>query len=372
MDAARLRLAQVIPSLWQGGLERVATSLTIALARELDRVVVCSSGGEPYEEELRRAGVTVERIPRPWPRPIPLVRSALAIARILRRERPHVVHAHNPAASAAAALARILARTPETAIVTTYHGVVPSRLGRANRALVLSADLVVGVGPSSTLALIEAGLPPGRSVTIFNAVDARARRPAEDVRSELAAEGAPLVVTVGRYVEEKNQALLLDALSVLARRGRDLRALVVGYGPLEAALREQVRALGLDGTCTVTGRRDDAEDLIAAADVVVLSSDSEALPVVLVEALALGTPVVSTDVGSVGDVVEDGVTGLLVPPGDAAALAAALERVLDEPGLAERLAARGRRLAQERCSLASMVESYREAYADALARRAHR
>src|SRR5207247_356398 len=79
---------------------------------------------------LREAGVPIEEIPRPRPSPRQLVGSALALSRVLRRERPHVVHAHNPAAAAAAALARVLARQPEVAIVTTYHGVAPRRCGR--------------------------------------------------------------------------------------------------------------------------------------------------------------------------------------------------------------------------------------------------
>lgn len=365
-----LRLVQIIPYLGFGGLERVATSLTLALAPEVERVVVCSSGGEPFGAELRAAGVPVELIPRPFPRPKPLVRAARAMARVFRRERPHVVHAHNPAAAAAAALARILARTPETAIVTTFHGVLPHRIGRANRALALSSDLIVGVGPSSTRALIDKGLSEERTVTIFNAVDVRADRSAEEVRHEFQAEGVPLVVTVGRYVKEKNQALLLEALALLAGRGRRLRALVVGYGPREERLKELSRGLGLEDAVVVTGQREDAADLIAAADVFVLSSDSEALPLVVIEAMSLDTPVVSTDVGGVGDAIADGCTGLLVPPGNAEALAAAIEQVLDDPALAARLAEEGLRFVQDRCSLESMVAAYREAYLEAIARRA--
>lgn len=367
MDAARLRVVQVIPSLWHGGLERVATSLTIRLAADpsIERVVVCSSGGEPYTEELRRHGIEVERIARPFPRTGPLLRAALGLARVLRRERPDVVHAHNPGAAAAAELARMLARLHDVPVVTTYHGVVPGRLRRAVRALALS-DLVIGVSPSTTRSLVDAGLPAGRTTTIFNAVELQPERGEAEVRREFGAEGLPLVVTVGRYVGEKNQALLLDAL---ARLGRPLRALVVGYGPREEELRARAAELGLGEAVWVTGERHDVPDLVAAADVFALSSDSEALPLVLIEAMSLGTPVVATTIGGVADVVADGRTGLLVRPGDAGALAEGIHRVLDEPGLAERLANEGRRFVAEHCSLPAMVAAYRGAYTDAIARR---
>jgi len=367
MDAVHLRVVQVIPSLWQGGLERVATSLTYALAESpaVERVVVCSSGGEPHTSDVTAHGIPLELIPRPSPQPVALLRAATALARVLRREQPHVVHAHNPGAAAASGLARVLAGTRRTAIVTTFHGVVPSRIGRARRALA-SSDLVVGVGPSTTAALVDAGLPAERAVTIINAVEPTPARDEADVRREFGADRLPLIVTVGRYFTEKNQRLLLEAVALL---DRPVRALVVGYGPTEAELRARAAELELGDAAVITGERHDAADLIAAADVLALSSTREALPLVLLEAMALGTPIVSTDVGGVGDVVTDGETGLLVPPNDAPALAAALERVLDDPDLAARLAAAGKRYTDEHCSVRAMVSDYLSAYTDAIARR---
>src|SRR4051812_27479965 len=181
MDAStpeleELRLVQFVPSLWQGGAELVAVNLALALKDRVARLVFASSGGKPYTERLRDGGVELDLVPRPWPRPIPIFRSARALARILRREQPHVIHAHNPGASAAAWLARRLARMPRIAIVTTYHGVVPTRVGHANRSLALFSDLVVGVGPTATRALVEHGFPAERTRTIYNAVDPQVDR----------------------------------------------------------------------------------------------------------------------------------------------------------------------------------------------------
>src|SRR5204862_7277113 len=146
-------------------------------------------------------------------------------------------------------------------------------------------------------------------------------------------------------------------------------ARVVGYGPRMEERRQRAAEL-LGEAATVTGERNDAPDLIAAADVFALSSDSEALPLVLIGAMAVGTPVVTTDVGGVGDVVLDGRTGLLVPPRDPRALAAAIARVLDDAALAERLRAEARQFVAEHCSLPAMVAAYLGVYTEAIARRA--
>lgn len=341
-----------------GGLERVATTLALGLAPRVERLVVCFARQGPFEQDLRDAGIELVRIHRPKPRLDRLLRSTAGLTQVLRRERPDVVHAHNPAAGLAAALARRASGSGRTAIVTSYHGLTGGNVGVAAR-LLRTSDLVIGVGASSTQALEEHGLT--RTTTIPNAVTAAPQRTAAEVRAELGApDGVPLVVSVGRYVPVKNQALLLAALG---RLGRPYRAVVVGAGPLEDELRAAAPA-----EVSVTGPRGDAVDVIAAADVFVLSSDSEGLPLVLLEAMALGRPIVSTAVGSIPDAVRDGVSALLVPPGDAGALSAAIRSVLDDPELAARLGA-GALAASAEFSVDAMVERTLAAYASAVERR---
>jgi len=365
----QLRVLQFIPSLWFGGLERVATELTLGLAARGDRVLVASSGGEPFGKRLRDAGIQVSTVPRPRPQPKRLVSSARALARVLGAERQDVVHAHNPAAGAAAAIARRLAGQRELAIVTTYHGVEPGSFGRAQRALALSSDVVVGCGPGVTRELQAAGIRASHSATVFNALELTRARGEDAIRDEFGAGDAELVVTVGRYEPEKNQALLIEALALLAPARPRLRALIVGIGGLENELRQLVRARGLEGVVTLTGQRGDAHDLMAAADVVTLSSVREALPLVVIEAMALGRPVVSTDVGGVSDLVRHERTGLLVPSHDAAALGGAIARVLDDRTLAADLGSAAQALAGRLCSAETMVDRYRLLYEDAIAGR---
>ncbi|HEY6962932.1 MAG TPA: glycosyltransferase [Gaiellaceae bacterium] len=365
-------MLQLVPVLYTGGLEHVATRLTLDLSGRVGAVAMCTHGGDPFEPVLRSAGIEIVGIARPkTSRPVDMLRATTTVARTLRSFAPHVVHAHNPTAGIVATSARRLAGRGRIAIVTTYHGVTPHRVGRAVRALSRASDVVVGVGPASTRALVAAGLDPAHARTIFNAVepsDVDASATAA-VRSELAGDGE-LVVTVGRYVPEKDHALLLDAVALLAPRRPRLRVAIVGVGPLEADLRARTRALALDAVVTITGERRDAATITAAADAFVLSSSSEGLPIALLEAMAASVPVVTTAVGGVGDAVRDGETGLLVRHGDAAALAAAIESVLDDRALASRLAANARVFVAADCSPQAMLQHYLDVYLDVVDGRA--
>lgn len=372
LDAAavppeRLRVLQVISKLEVGGLERMATQLTIALAGRVERIAVCTGGGAPFEPMLRAAGIDVSLMPKPLPvTPGRVLRAAFALARVVRRERPHVLHAHNPSAAIVAELARRLAGRGDAAIVSTYHGVDPAKLGRATRGIALLSDVVVGVGQRSTEALRAAGLPAARSTTVANAVSVERTRPAADVRRELGVDDAELVVSVGRYESEKNQALLLDAVALLAPARPRLRAVLVGGGPLAAELAAQAARLGVADRVLLAGERNDAVDIAGAADVFVITSTREELPLAVLEAMSLERPVVATNVGGIPDAVFDGETGLLVPSGDAQALAGALARVLDDPGLARSLGAAGRELVERSFSPAAMVDGYLQVYARAV------
>jgi glycosyltransferase involved in cell wall biosynthesis len=364
-----LHLIQLTPSLGTGGMERLVTHLALSLQSRVDRLLVCSSGGDRFESELEEGGVRFERIPRPRPNPQQLLRAGFALARILRRERPHLIHAHNPVSGATAALARRFAWLPEIAIVTTYHGAKPERLNRAVRVLGRSSDIVVGVSPETTRSLSAAGLPAARCATVFNAVDVRHSRSRDEVRREFYGVDCDLVVSVGRLAEEKNQALLIDSLARLAHRRRRLRALIVGEGVLEQSLRDHIRSSGLDDVVTLTGRRDDALDIVAAADLFVLSSNREGLPLVLLEAMTLGCPIVATKVGGVADVIHHEQTGLLVEPGNPAALADAIEEALSDTSLTRRLTENARDYVREHCSTEVMLDSYAAVYEAALTRR---
>jgi glycosyltransferase involved in cell wall biosynthesis len=185
--------------------------------------------------------------------------------------------------------------------------------------------------------------------------------------------GVPRVLAVGRLVEKKGFDVLLRAFAGLDRGRATLR--LVGAGPQEAALRALVDAHGLSGEVELAGTRThrDLPGEYRAADVVVVPSvvdsagDQDGLPNVLLEAMASGAAVVASDVAAVGDAVAHGVSGLLVPPGDVAALAAAITTVLGDPALRGRLGAAARRTAVDRFDLdrcgAALCRRMEELYA---------
>lgn len=356
-EARDLHVVMIVPSLGTtGGLERVATTFALNAAPQLGRLVVCSRGGN-FERVLGDAGVPVEIISRPRQSPTQMLRAARDLARVLRREQPNLVHAHNPISAVAATLALPLAGLRGVPVVTSYHGVALASARHAVPALRATSDLVVAVAPAPARALLEGGFPRGRLVTVFNAVEAEPTRTRAEVHAEFGIRAdEQLVVTIGRYVEEKNQHLLLETLALVRRTRPTVRALVVGEGPLEDELRAHARELGLAEDVTFTGPRDDAVSITAAADVFVLSSASEGLPLALLEAMTLARPIASTRVGGIGDAIHDDHTGLLVPPHDAPALAGAIGRLLDDASLRRRLGDEARASAERRFSLTAMVE----------------
>jgi glycosyltransferase involved in cell wall biosynthesis len=178
-------------------------------------------------------------------------------------------------------------------------------------------------------------------------------------------EGTPMVVVAARLHRQKGLDTLLDAAPRLA----GTRIVVVGEGPQEDRLRARIHAEGLAHAVRLAGPSANAADELAAADVVAVPSIWESGPLVLAEAMELGRPVVSTPVGFAPELVEDGVTGLLVPIGDAGALAAAIEALLADRDAAARMAAAGQRRAEAWLDRDGAIDEVIEVYRGAMAER---
>jgi glycosyltransferase involved in cell wall biosynthesis len=172
------------------------------------------------------------------------------------------------------------------------------------------------------------------------------------------------VLCVGRLVPEKGQRVLLEAVAMLARRGRPVRLCYVGDGPDRAALEARVAELGLSDRVRFAGgvNQDAILAHYEAADAFALASFAEGIPVVLMEAMAMGLPCVTTYTAGIPELVRDGVDGVLVSPSDAEGLAAALERLLDDPALRARLGAAAREHVLERWRLDASVDRLAEIF----------
>jgi glycosyltransferase involved in cell wall biosynthesis len=228
---------------------------------------------------------------------------------------------------------------------------------------------VIALSSAIAAELARCGVEPARLRTIPSAVDAQQLRPDPAARARLRAalglpESALVVAVVAQLIARKNHALLLGELRGLAARHAELAVVFFGRGPLERRLRAQIARLGLGATVRLAGFRDDLGTLLPGADVLVHPARREGLGVALLEAMSAGVPVVACAAGGVVDVVRHDVTGLLVPPGDGRALAAALDRLLGDAPERERLGAAGRAHVERQFSIERMIQRHLAVYAD--------
>ncbi|MGH7933807.1 MAG: glycosyltransferase [Candidatus Binataceae bacterium] len=281
------------------------------------------------------------------------------LSSLLRRERIDIVHCHMAIASFCAAPIARLSRIP--IVIETTHG---REIWRENKAIKGSywfdrqigrlIDRFIAVSDAVSRHLIENKRIPAHKVTVIrngrdlSQFQPATRRQAAAARAAFGLTDEPAILMLARFSVEKGHALLIDALRLIATRWPRLVVLFAGDGPLEEEIKAQCGYYGLMHNVRFLGYRSDSEKLLAAADVVVLPSMVEGLPLVAVEALAAARPVVATAVGGTPEVVISGETGMLVRPGDPAALGKALDLLLSDPELRARLGARGRELA-ERC-----------------------
>jgi glycosyltransferase involved in cell wall biosynthesis len=277
-------------------------------------------------------------------------------------------HLHAPFASDAATVTRLAARLAGITYSVTcrakdifHEDVRPDALSEKLR----DAAAVVTISDFHLAYLRETYGPlAARAQRVYNGLDL------EEYSYQPPRERPPVVLAVGRLVEKKGFGDLVEACALLAARGRAFRCRVVGAGELEGALREQIERLGLGSLVELVGPLPQADVIVEMRGAAVLAmpcvvggdGDRDGLPNVIQEALALGTPVVSTDVTGIPEVVRDGETGLQVPQRDPAALAAALERLLGDPGLRVRLAAGARRLMEAEFDIRRNTRRRRELY----------
>jgi glycosyltransferase involved in cell wall biosynthesis len=363
----RPRVLLVITLAEVGGAQSYVASLLPALAERYD-VVLAAHGEGPLREAAAAAGarfVPLRHVRRPI-RPWRDLAGLLELGRLLRREQPQIVHASS---SKAGVLGRLAAAATGVPIrFFTVHGWafsaydgLPSRLYRLTDRLMAPLTTV-------TICVSERELADGlearactaeRSVVIRNAVDVSAAlRSRHD-------QTIPRLIAVGRLKAPKDFVTLVRAFGELAEA--PFEAVVVGEGPDREAVEDEIRELGIGGRVRLLGERDDVPELLAGSDVFVLSSRSEGLPVSVLEAMAAELPVVASNVGGLAELVVDGETGVLVPPGDAQALADALTRLIQDPELRRRLGAAGRARAEALFDLSGFRRAHLDLYERQLA-----
>jgi sugar transferase (PEP-CTERM/EpsH1 system associated) len=364
--AARpLKLVHLLQGLEIGGLEIMAMHLLEGLdpARFQTQVIGYDTLG-PLALRLELGGIPCQLLKR---RPGVDLRYIVQLARVLVTIRPDILHLHNPTAFFYGALAGRLASV--THIVYTEHGrdfASSKRNKFIHRMLARLVDRVVVVAESSRRVLETEGVPPKRITTIHNGIDAAHFLVDEDRWGQRAKLGftreQPLLGIVARLDPIKNHAALLRAMPLILQAFPDANLLVIGEGPLRTELERLSDELGVREHVHFLGVRDDVPELLSILDVAVLCSLSEGLSLTLLEECAAGKPVVATRVGGNPEIVADGQTGLLVPVGDDAALAQAINRLLADPEYAQSMGQAARQRFMAEFTLERMVACYVELY----------
>ena len=373
MSAAieRTRVCFVLPSLAPGGTERQLLYLLEGLRETHACSVICTRSGGDWAGDARAAGAQLFAL-NTWGGWDPRIGGRAR--KIFRAVRPHIVQTFlfgfdspvNRAARGAGVPVVISSRRELAAWMKPRH----VRAQRRANALV---DCIVANSQAvARFAARQEGLDAAAIRVIYNGVGAEtsASRPVPiETRSGQHVPPGKLVVGMAaNFSPVKDHSLFLATAKLLIQRRPDIHFLLVGRGPMQNQFEHAVRAAGMQEDFTITSATSDAAELMRAMDVCVLTSKREGSPNVVLEAMALGRPVVAAAVGGVPEIIEDGANGLLVSTRDPNDYAEAVLRCLDDRAWAEAIGACARERVQRAFSLDRMVESYRALYAELVAR----
>lgn len=361
-----MNITHLVENLNRGGLERVVIDLVRAQSAAGHRCeVVCLFEEGQLAGELdvpvfacrKRGGLDI--------------RALLRVRRRLEERETAVLHTHNSMAHYYGMIAAL--GLPIACRINTRHNMTGLRRGSRKdwlyrRSLALT-DRVVSVANAAHVELLSHGLlPEARTAAVPNGIPMTGFLPASrESHARLAAalgvvDGARIVGAVGRLHPAKDHPTLLAAFREVAAAIPDAVLVVVGGGALQAELETLARSLGIGDRVHFLGDRNDVRELLRGFDVLAVSSRTEGYSVVLVEASAVGLPIVATAVGGNAEIVRDGATGIIVPPQNPAALAAGIRALLDDPARAERLGEAARAWALSEGSVETMARRYEALY----------
>jgi glycosyltransferase involved in cell wall biosynthesis len=365
-------------SMVMGGMEEHVIQLASGLARRGRRTAVICSPYEsirPMREQLAANGVEVRPLPDRGRGPVGAARRFMALVRTLKTYPGCVLHMHFTGYRGGDLVALAARAAGASKVVRSVHLPPVPPITRLDRVGIgwrdrLLARVICVSRPTRQAHLEALGRDPSKCVVVHNGIDLQRFSPSitpDGVRAEFGLDDtAPLVGTVARLSEErKGVNYFVDMAAEVARTHPRARFLVVGDGHLRRALEAQAQRLGVRDRVTFTGERNDVARLLAAMDVFVIPSLYEACQYALLEAMAMGKPVVATPAGVAPDVVFDHDTGLLVPLADSAAMATAVRELLNDAPFARRLGQEARALMARQFSVDVMVDNIGRVYAEA-------
>jgi glycosyltransferase involved in cell wall biosynthesis len=339
---------------WRGGQNQVL--VTVLGLRSLGHRAMLVA--HPNGELRARALEGMELLPL-----VPVTEMDLSAAwrlsRALKQLQPDVVHAHDPHGVAVAALALSMSTDPvKPPLVASRRVDFRIRGNSLSRWKYRQVDCFICASEAIRRILLSDGVAPGRAVTVHEGIDlgrVASAAPA-NIREELwLPHGAPVIGSVAALVPHKGQKHLIEAAALVVRQVPDARFVIAGEGELRSSLEQQIKHLGLEKHVLLAGFRPDVLSVHKAFDIFVMSSITEGLGTSILDAMACGRAVVATTAGGIPEVVRDGETGVLVPPRDHEAMAAAIVKLLKDEPLRRRMGAAGLSLANARFSADRMV-----------------
>jgi len=365
-------------SMIMGGMEEHVLQLGRGFVeRGVPVAVICSPYEEirPLREHLAARGVDVYPLPDRGRGPLGALRRFQALLQTLRRYKGCILHMHFTGYRGGDLVVLAARLAGASKIVRSVHLPPVPPISRIDKTSITWRDhllsrVICVSGPTRQAHLDDLGRDPQKCVVVHNGIDLQRFSPSiagDGVRAEFGlAEGTPLVGTVSRLGEKrKGVKYFVEASAAVAKAHPEVRFLVVGDGHLRPQLEAQAVSLGIADRMIFTGERKDIARLLAAMDVFVIPSLYEACQYSLLEAMAMGKPVVATPAGVAPDVVLDHETGLLVPLADGAAIASAVNELLDDADLAARLGERARDLMAQQFSVEAMLDNIARVYDEA-------
>lgn len=352
-----ISITHVLPTFAAGGAERMVLDLVSTLDRQrFSSDVVTFVGSGPLEAEFRRQGIAATVLP------VGVLRGLSAMGKLERHFKtraPAIAHLHLSGSEMWGERAARRAGIPR--VVITVHNTdvdEPAWRTALRRRVWQRADAVVAVSNAVRDYLVAEGAPAGKVTVIPNGIELGKFPYAEHAR-----QSPPVLCALGRLDRQKGHDVLLRALAAVARPWT-LR--LGGDGPLRARLQKRATELKIAPRVQFFGTLTDVPSFMKSCDILVHPSRWEGQGRVVLEAAASGLPIVATAVGGIPEMIQDGVSGRLVPPNDASALATAITRTLDNPDESRTLTRAARRIVEGRFTLAGMVQSYSSLYASLL------
>jgi glycosyltransferase involved in cell wall biosynthesis len=387
-----IRILRVIARLNMGGPALHVSYLSAGLRdRGYETTLVAgsvSTGEQSMAYVAEERGVPVHLMPHLHREisPIQDILATFRLAKMIREQRPHILHTHTAKAGAIGRLAAVVAGKARPPIVVhTFHGhVLRGYFGGfrtavfrgLERLLAPVADTLIAVSPEVRDDLVALNVAPPEKFEVIRLgieLDERVVHALEERKRTRRVMGVPddrfLVGWIGRMTGVKRGADVLRAFRLLRDQGVDATLCMVGDGPEREQLEALASNLGLMHDCLFAGYQEDVGPFFAAFDAFLLPSANEGTPVTAIESIASGCPVVATRVGGVPDVVEEGVDGFMVEPGDLEAIADRLGRLAADPELRARMGAAGRQRVLPRYAVERLVDDVDSLYRSLLARK---